>query len=121
MMSTARPSKTVPRPGDVPPAVMRHTAASIEKSHKTRVAALGCILCHELAQHQNGDTYLHHVRSDQGLSQRASDFLVIPLCHEHHQGASGIHGLGTRMFYTRYQLTELDLLAMVIGRLEGEL
>jgi len=30
------------------------------------------------------------------------------------QGKSGLHGLGTKGFYLRYRLTEIDLLAMTI-------
>lgn len=80
------------------------------KRHKNRVAALGCILCRQLGY---GETppQLHHVREGQGMSQRASDMLVIPLCPEHHQGGTGLHGLGTREFERRYKTTELDLLA----------
>jgi hypothetical protein len=35
-----------------------------------------------------------------------------------HRGASGLHGLGTRGFYQRYRLDEMDLLAMTLERLE---
>jgi hypothetical protein len=45
------------------------------------------------------------------MSQRASDFLVVPLCREHHQGKTGIHG---GQFYQLYKLDELDLLAMTL-------
>lgn len=83
------------------------------KTWKARVAAVGCILCRHLDLGQT-PANLHHVREGQGLSQRASDYLVIPLCKEHHQGASGLHGLGTQRFYYRYKLDELDLLAMTI-------
>lgn len=81
--------------------------------HKDRVAALGCILCRHLGY---GETpaALHHLREGQGMSQRADDTLVIPLCHEHHQGDSGLHGLGTRAFERRYKLSELDLLAQTL-------
>jgi hypothetical protein len=44
---------------------------------KSRVAALGCILCRHLDLGQTPAT-LHHLRDGQGLSQRASDFLCIP-------------------------------------------
>jgi hypothetical protein len=64
----------------------------------------------------NGQTpaQLHHLREGQGMSQRAADTLVIPLCPEHHQGKNGLHGLGTREFERRYKTTELDLLAETI-------
>lgn len=77
---------------------------------KDRVVALGCILCQHLGE-QETPAGLHHVREGQGKGQRAPDWLVIPLCYEHHQGTTGIHGAG---FYTRYRLDEMDLLAMTI-------
>jgi hypothetical protein len=87
-----------------------------EKRHMNSVAGIGCILCRHL---DFGTTppELHHVRSGQGMAQRSSNFLVVPLCPEHHRGASGLHGLGTRGFYSRYRLDELDLLAMTIEQL----
>lgn len=117
-MSTARPSKIVPRPGDVPPAPRPAQSKAAEKKHKDRVAQLGCILCWLLGQPQSGKTDLHHVREGQGMAQRASDFLVIPLCHDGcHQGKNGIHG--DRALFRIAKVKELDLLALTIGRLEG--
>ena len=72
---------------------------------KAHVAALGCLICHRPAN-------LHHVREGQGMGQRSSDWLVVPLCKLHHQGADGIHD--GRRFYLRFKLDELDLLAMTI-------
>lgn len=82
-------------------------------SYKSRVASIGCILCRHL---HLGETpaQLHHPREGQGGAERASDWLVIPLCYEHHQGQSGFHGLGTRAFEARYKLSEMDLLAMTL-------
>ena len=51
------------------------------------------------------------------MAQRESDFLTLPLCPEHHTGATGVHSLSRRDFYRRYDHTELDLLALVIERL----
>lgn len=84
--------------------------------HMGRVAALGCILCRHLG---NGATpaEVHHIRDGQGAAQRASDWLTVPLCPEHHRGESGLHGLGRRGFERRYRLGELDLLAMTIEAL----
>lgn len=83
------------------------------KDWMSRVADLGCILCAHLGV---GPTpaNLHHVREGQGMSQRSSDWLVVPLCRECHQGTNGLHGLGTRGFYNRYKLDELDLLSMTL-------
>lgn len=80
-----------------------------EKRHMDRVAALGCLLCKSPAQ-------LHHVREGQGMSQRASNFLVVPLCPEHHVGNTGLHGLGNRGFERRYRMDEMDLLAIVMSK-----
>jgi hypothetical protein len=76
-----------------------------------RVAALPCIMCGAIP------VEVHHIREGQGAAQRAPDTLTVPLCHEHHQGASGLHGLGRKGFYTRYKLDELDLLAATLERL----
>lgn len=89
-----------------------------EKRHMGRVAALGCILCRYLG-YGHSPAEIHHLREGQGMAQRASHYLTVPLCYEHHQGASGLHGLGTRGFYTRYKLDELDLLAMTYEALES--
>jgi hypothetical protein len=35
---------------------------------------------------------------------------VIPLCPEHHRGATGVHGLGTKGFPKHWGYTEEDLL-----------
>ncbi len=39
---------------------------------------------------------------------------LVRVLPEHHVGKSGYHGLGSRGFYTRYKLTEWDLMAMTI-------
>ena len=85
---------------------------------KQRLASLGCIMCHHFEQAQCGRTMLHHVREGQGMSQRADDYLLIPLCHEHHQGANGWHGLGKSAFYQRYKSDELDLLAWTLRAMD---
>lgn len=84
------------------------------------VAEQGCILCQKLGYGQT-PAQIHHIREGQGMSQRASDYLVIPLCREHHQGDSGIHGLGTRGFEARYKVSELDLLADTIKAVFNEM
>ena len=84
-----------------------------------RVAALGCVLCRHLG-FGHSPAHVHHVREGQGMSQRASNYLTIPLCPEHHQGATGIHGLGTKAFERLYKLDELDLLALTIALLSEE-
>jgi len=96
---------------------------------KRNVASIGCILCQCLNPEISFGTHdgkarqpnLHHVREGQGMSQRASDFLVVPLCREHHQGMSGWHGLGKFRFYQRYKMDELDLLGSTLESMAARL
>jgi GT2 family glycosyltransferase len=82
-----------------PEPVVERVPLADEKRHMDRVAALGCLLCGQPAQ-------LHHVREGQGMSQRASNFLVVPLCEPHHTGSAGLHGLGSRGFERRYRMDD---------------
>lgn len=84
------------------------------RRYHDRVAGLGCVVCRNLG---DGPTpaAIHHIRLGQGMSQRADDFLVIPLCPIHHQfGGPGvaIHA-GQRQWEALYG-TELALLAQTI-------
>lgn len=81
-----------------------------------RVAELGCVLCRHLG-FDGTPAEVHHIREGQGAAQRASDFLTVPLCPEHHRGGTGLHGLGTKAFERTYKLSELDLLAMTVEAL----
>lgn len=88
-----------------------------ESAHMGRIAEMPCAVCSITEQPQDGATCVHHIRDGAGLSQRSSHFLTVPLCYYHHQGGGGIHKLGTRLFETRYKLSELDLLAFAISQL----
>lgn len=78
---------------------------NLTRSEPRSLAGIGCILC-------------RHLRTGQGMSQRAPHWLAIPLCAEHHRGESGLHGMGTRAFERHYGLGELDLLALTIEALQ---
>ncbi len=80
-----------------------------------RVASLGCVVCRNLGFGPTPAS-VHHIRTGQGMSQRASNYLVIPLCPQHHtDGGKGvaIHA-GQQSFEAIYG-SELDLLAQTIG------
>ena len=77
-----------------------------DKSYLGWVAQQNCVLCGAYGVH------CHHIREGQGMSQRASDYLAIPLCPECHQGPMGIHG--DRTMLRIHKVTELDLLARTI-------
>lgn len=89
---------------------------SFERLHMGRVAEIGCILCQHLGYGAT-PANVHHIREGAGMGQRSPHYLTVPLCPEHHQGASGVHTLGPSRFYMRYKLDELDLLSMTIDRL----
>lgn len=86
-----------------------------ERTHMDRVARMGCLLCQILGQGAT-PAAIHHIREGQGMNQRASHFLTIPLCRECHQGPQGIHGDKTLLRIAK--VDELDLLAMTIERLQ---
>ena len=79
------------------------------KRHMGRVAELPCALCGGMP------VEVHHIREGQGMAQRASHFLAIPLCVPCHRGSKGIHG--DRSMLRIYKTTELDLLAATIEKL----
>jgi len=81
-----------------------------EKKHMGRVAELGCAICRRMG-YPGTPAELHHRRGGQGLSNRSSNWEVIPLCPRHHRGADGVHGLGTRGFAKHWGFDEADLLA----------
>lgn len=89
-----------------------------EKSHMGRVASLGCIVgLLGFEAECEGRTCVHHLRDGQGITDRASDFLTIPVCEAHHDRQPfGVHY--QRSFRTRTSMTELDLLAATIRALE---
>ena len=84
--------------------------------HMARVAQVPCVICKRMGL---GDTpaLVHHMKLGTGASDRASDFLTIALCHEHHVGPSGVHTLKERGLRLRYWLSEIDLLAATIEAL----
>jgi len=66
---------------------------------------------------QESVTEAHHLRSGHGMSDRASDYLVIALCVDCHRGPNGFHGTKTLMKLAK--MTELDLLAETIKALNS--
>lgn len=82
---------------------------SAEKQHLDRVASLPCCLC--------GDTpvQVHHVREGQGMAQRASNWLTVPLCPSCHTGPKGVHGDQTMLRI--FKMDEMEMLADTIKKL----
>lgn len=90
---------------------MASNKTGAESAYHGIIARLPCVLCRRLGFTQGSRTTVHHIREGQGAAQRASHWLVVALCDDHHQGNLGIHGLGARGFERMYRLNELDLLA----------
>ena len=80
--------------------------------HMGRVAQLPCLGCGASGVH------VHHIREGQGGSQRASDFLTVPLCSDCHTGGFSIHG-SPRAFTNIYG-SELDMLAQTLEQIEKQ-
>lgn len=80
------------------------------RSHLQRIKELPCGLCG-----QDAPSSAHHIREGQGMAQKASDYLAIPLCYACHQGPKGLHG--DRSLWRVYRKEELDVLAETIARL----
>lgn len=83
-----------------------------ESSHMDKVASLPCCLCGCQPVH------VHHIREGQGMSQRASNWLTIPLCPQCHTGPMGVHGDKTMLRVKK--TTELELLAETYMRIYGQ-
>ena len=80
-----------------------------EKDHMGLVAALPCACCGA------GGVQVHHLREGQGMSQRASNYLTVPLCPDCHTGPKGLHG--DRSLLRIRKPGEMDLLAKTISQL----
>lgn len=88
--------------------------SNASKRHLSRVAALGCIVCRRMGI-SDSPAEIHHPRFAVGMAQRASDWLAIPVCPEHHRGSRGIHG--DRSALRAIKADEPDLLADTIEAL----
>jgi hypothetical protein len=89
-----------------------------EQAHLLRVKELPCAICIHMGlipqSERTGQSDAHHLFRPEDRS----DWLVAPLCKEHHQGATGFHGLGGEAgFRRRYKLGEAQLLAWTLKRL----
>jgi hypothetical protein len=70
-------------PNFKPPKIKNGTAAGLR--YMGRVKRLPCVCCGATP------TSAHHCISGRYSQAKASDYDTIPLCYEHHQGATGIH------------------------------
>lgn len=81
-----------------------------ERAHYSKLSQLGCIVCLREGFGYS-PPHIHHIRTGQGMAQKAGFNEAIPLCPNHHQnGGYGValHA-GQKEFEARYG-TELELL-----------
>jgi len=90
------------------------SATEAERRHMRRVAEMGCVLC-RLQGRGATPAQVHHIRDGQGMAQRASDWLCVPLCPDCHTGPRGLHGDKSLLRVSK--VDELDLLALTIKEL----
>jgi len=80
--------------------------------HLERAASLGCCVCRRLG-HGYVPAQLHHVAKGSGYR---NPWAVVPLCQEHHTGASGFHKRG-KIFLSQFHVpgeSEYGLLIWLI-------
>lgn len=82
-----------------------------------RVRSCRCVVCTIMGQVQSTPTAAHHVES---IRDGVSDYATVALCHDHHQGGNGVHTLSRRTFQMRYQLSDVDLIALTIRQMDRE-
>ena len=103
------------RPVTKPEARSDHTKEAA--THKARLAGLGCMACRRLhGPHPPGPVELHHLRA--GGWGKGDYLTLIPLCHAHHRGPLGVHGLGTKGFPAHYGFDQAALLSDALALLE---
>lgn len=63
-----------------------------ERRHLDLTASLGCVVCRNLGCGPS-PAEIHHVRTGQGMAQRAKHTEVLPLCPRHHRACypTGFH------------------------------
>lgn len=85
-----------------------------DPAYLQRVRELGCVFCSQVLGIPDTPAAAHHAFDP---SQR-DDYLTIALCHTHHQGPQGFHGLGgEKPFRARYGVGEVEMLAWTLAGL----
>ena len=83
---------------------------NVKSAYMDFVAGLGCIV-----DDCDSPACLHHPRGGFANGYRkSSDWLVIPLCPEHHQGGYSIHG--SPELFKKIEGSEAELLARTIEK-----
>jgi hypothetical protein len=82
-----------------------------ERRFAGMLKGLPCVVCKRLGFKPDRHVELHHIAKG---SSRQNNWLMVPLCTDHHRGGSGLHGLGVKAFCALYRVpheSEYGLLA----------
>ncbi len=83
-----------------------------EQRWMAKVAQLNCVICMFRLGVKTPCQEVHH------CGERRNDFYVAALCREHHQGATGVHGLHRATFRRMWKASDEQLVAWTIQLLE---
>ena len=83
--------------------------------HVAAVKRSNCVICRFRLGREEFPCDAHHV----GTGEDRDDWAVAALCKEHHQGATGIHGMHRRAFYSFWKCSDVLLLAWTARGLEA--
>jgi hypothetical protein len=70
-----------------------------------RLRLLPCVVCYLLGLPPRPAEELHHL----GDPAERNEGAKVPLCHEHHQGPNGIHGLRRRGFVKATKISDVAM------------
>lgn len=80
---------------------------SAAEAHILRVKQADCVICFHRLGRRTAPCSAHHV----GTGADRDDFATAALCYEHHQGATGVHGMHRAAFYRLWKCSDILLLA----------
>lgn len=84
----------------------------LEKTYISHIASIGCLACGKPAN-------VHHIMGENGMVgdmrklKRRDHRFIVPLCHDHHQGSHGVHGLGSERAFN--EMYGIDLIEWCIN------
>ena len=78
---------------------MNKSATPLERAWMGEFKRLPCVICTRITP-GGGITEVHHIA--EGTAPQ-NNWLIAPLCEEHHRGGAGLHGMGTKAFLRLYR------------------
>lgn len=103
---------------------MNQSLSAAETRFHAQLRGLSCVVCKRLGFELNRRVEIHHVSKG---SSRQNNWLVVPLCRDHHdpyRTGTGLHGMSEQAFCSLFKVphgTEYGLLAWVFEDLQEKL